>query len=182
MHGLQLASYCVGGLSIEHELDTPLEFANALGAPMLSGWLGREPELVGKLATYLRRYDQRYAIENHGSTYSLATAEEILAACRQSDRIGACPDTGIFARATGEAVPAVELLAEQTIHTHLKGYSKEKGVDCAPGDDDIGLDRVVRILRDTGYSGVYSIEFEARHDPDPELARARKWMLDTLAS
>ena len=181
-HGLQLASYCVGGLGLDRDFDAPFEFADALGAPMLSGWLGREPESLSKIASYCERYDKRYAIENHGPTYSLATAEEILAACGHSERIGACPDTGIFARAIGDAVGAAKLLAEHTIHTHLKGFNKAKGAGCAPGDDDIGLDQVVRILRDIGYSGVYSIEYEVGHNPDAELVHARQWLLDTLAS
>lgn len=179
-HGLEVASFCPGGIGSETEKKPLFDFAQALGAPMLTGWLGREPELWEDLAGYLEQYDMRYGIEPHGPGYSLATVEEIKDALAVSDRIGVCPDTGVWAVQGIDPPAAVESLADRVIHTHLKGYNRAKKL-CAPGDDDSGLDRVVRILRDTGYQGVYSIEFEADHDSDAEVARARQMILDILA-
>lgn len=180
-HGLQVASFCPGGIGSQTDMVPLFEFAQALKAPMLTGWLGREPELWETVAGYLERYDTRFGIEPHGPTYSLSTVQEIENALAVSDRIGVCPDTGVWAAQDIDPPVAVEVLAERVIHTHLKGYNKAQSLWCAPGDDDIGLDRVVRILRDTGYQGVYSIEFEAAHDSDAEVARARQMVLDILS-
>jgi sugar phosphate isomerase/epimerase len=185
-HGLQLASLCVGGLGSQTEWEPFFAFAQALGAPMLTGWLGREPALWERLAGYLMRYDTRYGIEPHGPTYSLTMPEEMLAAMTVSKRIGTCPDTGVWAMHGVDPSEGLEALMAReplgrVIHMHLKGRNLAEGRGCAPGEDDIGLDRFVRTLRDAGYAGVWSLEYEADHDSDPEIARARRWLLEILA-
>jgi len=179
-HGLKLASFCPGGLGRDTEMEPIFEFAHSLGAKMLTGWLGPQKEVWERVVSLCERYDMRYGIEPHGPEYSLTFPEDLLKACAFSERLGVCPDTGVWAHQGVDVILAVEKVAEHTIHMHLKGYHQDKGFGCAPGEDDIGLDRVVRFLRDAGYTGVYSLEYEADHDPDPELKRARAWLLDVL--
>ena len=179
-HGLTLASFCPGGLGKDTDMEPIFEFAHALGAPMLTGWLGPQPEVWDKVAGMCQRYGTCYGIEPHGPTYSLNTTDDILKACAVSERIGVCPDTGVWARQGIDPVDATKELADRVIHTHLKGYHSGQGFGCAPGDDDIGLDRFLRVLRDAGYDGVYSLEYEADHNPDPELKRSLEWMLGIL--
>jgi sugar phosphate isomerase/epimerase len=38
----------------------------------------------------------------------------------------------------------------------------------------------VGMLRDSGYQGVYSIEYEVDHNPDTELVRSREWLLSLM--
>ena len=152
---------------------------------MLSGWLGREPEVWEKVATYLDRYDTRYGIEPHGPEYSLTTPEEMLSAMSVSPQMGACPDTGVWATHSIDPTQGLAQLVadsgiDRILHTHIKGRNMAEGKGCAPGQDDIGLHRFVRLLRDAGYGGVYSLEYEADHDSDPEISAARSWLLEVF--
>jgi len=179
-HDLKLASFCPGGMAQNKSAEPLFEFGKALGAPMLTTWLSPDPAWWHTVADLLERYDTRFGIEPHGPEYSIATPEQILAACAVSPRIGACPDTGVFARQGQNAVEAVRAILPHVIHTHLKGYHLAEGHGCVPGDDDIGLDQVVGMLRDSGYQGVYSIEYEVDHNPDTELVRSREWLLSLM--
>ena len=179
-HDLELASFCPGGIGEEKDITPMCKFAKALGVPMMTGWLGRDPELPGILAGYLDRYELSYGIEPHPPEYSLLTADEIMAACESSARLGACPDTGNWEQHGVCAVEAMEKVLPRVIHTHLKGYCRATGQSCPPGQDDIGTDRIVAMLRDSGYDGVYSMEYEADHDPDPELAQSLAWLESIL--
>ncbi|MFH1086265.1 MAG: TIM barrel protein, partial [Chloroflexota bacterium] len=98
-----------------------------------------------------------------------------------SPRLGACPDTGVWARHDIDPTAGLAPLAVRMIHMHLKGYHRGDDRDCAPGADDIGLDGFLRAARDAGYGGVYSLEYEADHNSDAELTRARRWVIETLS-
>ncbi len=179
-HGLKIASFCPGGIGKDTEAEPIFEFAKGLGVSMVTGWMGPQPEWWPTMVSYLERYDMRYGIEPHGPEYSIATPEQINAACALSPRLGACPDTGVFVHQGVDAVEGVRAILPHVIHTHLKGFNKAQNRSCAPGDDDIGLDQVVRMLRDSNYQGVYSLEYEIDHNPDAELKRSLEWMLGIL--
>jgi sugar phosphate isomerase/epimerase len=179
-HKLQVASFCPGSINKNSDAEPIFEFAKGLQAPMLTGVLGPQPDWWPTMVSLLERYDTSYGIEPHPPEYAVATPEQILAACALSPRFGACPDTGHFAHQGMDVVAAVQTLLPHIIHTHLKGYNRAQKRGCAPGEDDIGLDQVLRLLRDSGYDGVYSIEYEVDHNPDAELKRSREWMLGVL--
>ncbi len=181
-HGLKLASYCPGGVTSNEDFEHHFAFADKLGATMLSGTVGREPELVDRLADACKRWNKKYAIEPHGKTTTLCDPLEILAAInRYPQQLGACPDHGWFSGQGFDAVRAQEILRDVTLHTHLKDHNTQTKRACAPGDGDIGMDKIIRILRDAGYDGVWSIEWEAPYDPSNDLARAKEFVSRILA-
>jgi len=180
---LDLISFCPGGLrGTVEEIEPYFQFGDALGVDMLSGTMGREPELVDITAELCNKYGKKYAIEPHGKTSTLCDPNEILAAIeRYPDVLGACPDSGWFEKEGFNAVQAFEILKNVTLHTHLKGFKSTTGRACTPGDGDINMDTIVRTLRDTGYDGVWSIEWEAPYDPSDDLARSLKYVKGILA-
>lgn len=179
---LKLAGYCVGGVNSSEDFEHYFAFADALGTELLTGTVGREPELVGRLAEACRRWGKQYAIEPHGKTTTLCDPVEILAAVeRHPDELGACPDTGWFASQGFDAVAGVDLLKNVTLHTHLKDWRRDTGRAATPGDGDLDMARVICILRDSGYGGVWSIEWEAPYDPSEDLRRAREFVAEILA-
>jgi sugar phosphate isomerase/epimerase len=156
-HGLTIASYCVGGVSSEEGLERDYQFAKAVGAPLLSGSLGcKDTEsLLDALERYGDAYGIGYAIEPHGTSYSLADPvqlREILD--RRSGFIGICPDAGWWVGQGFDAVEAVGMLKDRVTHTHLR---------CAllpTGQRPAGAEEILNVLSDSGYRGVYSIEHE----------------------
>jgi sugar phosphate isomerase/epimerase len=180
-NGLVLWAYCVGGLNRGADFERHFQFADKLGVSLVTGTLGREPELVDKLADYCHTYHKQYAIEPHGKDTTLADPREILAAIeRHPDVLGACPDMGWFAREGYNPEEAVDMLKECSMHTHFKDFSYEAKKSCAPGDGDVDMRRVVGSLLSAGYDGVWSIEWEAPYDPSEDLRRARNYIASLL--
>lgn len=177
-HGLTVASYCVGGVSSLEGLERDFQFAQALGAPLMSGSLGNEntETLLDALETYGKTYGIGYAIEPHGTSYSLADPDQLREVLDQrSDLIGICPDPGWWTGQDFDAVKAVKLLADRVTHTHLRCTLEPSGERVA------GAEEILHVLKDSGYQGVYSIEHEPKHDPSAELAEARDFILRTVA-
>ena len=177
-HGLTIASYCVGGVSSEEGLEQDYQFANALGAPLLSGSLGSNDtdKLLDTLETYGEKYGIGYAIEPHGTSYSLADPVQLREVLDQrSELIGICPDPGWWTGHDFDAVEAVKLLKDRVYHTHLRCTLQ------ASGERVAGAEEILCVLKDSGYQGVYSIEHEPMHDPSPELAEARDFILKVVS-
>ena len=56
------------------------------------------------------------------------------------------------------------------------------GVRCKPsGEREPWAEGVIRVLKESGYQGVYSIEHEPKHDPGPELAEARAFIVKVVS-
>jgi sugar phosphate isomerase/epimerase len=173
-HGLTTASFCVGGVRSVEGLEHSYQYAKALGAPLLSGTVSATDteKLLDKLEEYGDKYDLNYAIEPHGKANSVcdpAQYVEILA--KRSGRIGVCPDPGWWQGQGFDPVAAVELLKERVYHTHLRCTLQASGERVASAEP------VVRILKKSGYKGVYSIEHEPQYDPAADLAEAREFIL-----
>jgi sugar phosphate isomerase/epimerase len=177
-HGLGIASYCVGSVTSEEGLERDYKFARALGAPLLSGALGCKD--TEALLDALERYGDAYggigyAIEPHGTSYSLADPTQLRDILdRRSSLIGICPDPGWWTGQGFDAVEAVRVLRDRVTHTHLRCALQ------ASGQRPAGAEEILLVLKDSGYQGVYSIEHEPMHDPSPELAEAREFILKTV--
>jgi len=177
-HRLTIASYCVGGVGSLEGLEQDYQFASALGSPLLSGFLGcnETNQLLDAMETYGAKYGIGYAIEPHGTSYSIADPAEIRRILdERSELIGVCPDPGWWAGQDIEPVAATELLKDRVTHTHLRCTLKPSG------EREPWAEGVIRVLKESGYQGVYSIEHEPKHDPGPELAEARAFILKVVS-
>ncbi len=176
-HGLAIAGYCVGGVSALDGLEEDYRFAKALGAPLLSGSLGCHDtgQLLDALEKHGDTYGIGYAIEPHGTSYALADPVQLRGILdERSPWIGICPDAGWWTGQGFDAVEAVKLLKDRITHTHLRCALRPSGERAA------GAEEILVVLRDSGYAGVYSVEHEPKHDPSPELAEAREFILRTV--
>ena len=177
-HDLTIASYCVGGVSTVEGLERDYQFAKALGAPLMSGFLGCNDteKLLDAMETYGDKYGIGYAIEPHGASYSVADPAQLREILDQrSELIGICPDPAHWANQDFDAVEAMNLLKERVYHTHLRCTLEPSGERVAAAEE------VLLVLKDSGYQGVYSIEHEPMHDPSPELAEARDFILKVVS-
>jgi len=116
--------------------------------------------------------------ENHGFFFQDSERIERLITAVDSDNYGALIDIGNFACVDEDSVAAVKRLAPYAFHVHVKDFfirgEEQTALDAGwfssrsghrlcgtiVGVGDIPVDKCLRILREQGYAGNYSIEFE----------------------
>ncbi|MDZ7305056.1 MAG: sugar phosphate isomerase/epimerase [candidate division KSB1 bacterium] len=112
-----------------------------------------------QLLPTLDELDMRIGIENHwGLSTNPETVVEIIRGVG-SPRIGTCPDFGNFAE-TQDRYAGLQILAPYARHVHAKSYCFNE----AGEETTIDYSRCLRILRDAGYDGAISAEFEGAGD------------------
>jgi sugar phosphate isomerase/epimerase len=158
-----------------------MEVAAFLGAPVCRiniGGAGNEEAdaTVGvervawsfnKLLPLAREKNLKMTIENHGGVSR--KADLIIAVIEATDKeyVGACPDFGNFP--ADVRYEELEKVAPYAYHIHAKSHHfKEDGEE-----RDIDYKRVVDIFRNTGYQGVFSIEFEGPGDQIEGVKKTR---------
>lgn len=163
-----------------------IDHAVVMGAPHIRVFAGVHPkgvdpeaaernaiEALAEAALYAGEKGVFLGIENHDS---IATADRLLRIVRgvESPWVGINLDSGnfiaddVYAEMVASAPYAVNVQLKTEVR--VKG-SKEK----TPAD----LERVVKILRDTGYAGYVVLEFEEAGDPyehvPPILEKLQRW-------
>ncbi|MCJ7749551.1 MAG: sugar phosphate isomerase/epimerase [Armatimonadetes bacterium] len=182
-HGVGLAAYCVGGIEPDSDIEGLFSYAHRLGATLCTGYLsnGDVEQAAARIAEAGERYGVCYGVENHGPEHTVSTPEDILElAKRYPGRIGACPDTGIYYRGGVDPLAVVEALKDVVIHMHLKDV--DDSGQCAVGEGKVPMTEIITLLRDSGYSGVYSVEREGAGDPAPLLKRSAAFIKSVLSS
>ncbi len=160
-----------------------IRFAADIGAPCITSDEGPKPEWMSDEEAFeIMRYSLRRILpwcERHGIDYGLEphqiftvrqeTFERILNLV-DSPRMKVNWDTGNIVLG-GQADPyeMLEAVADKVVHVHAKDIAYEQvetergevtgtAVGCACGDGVVDWERVIRILRNAGFSGVFSVE------------------------
>jgi sugar phosphate isomerase/epimerase len=125
---------------------------------------------------YVRTYDIKLAIHNHGPEDDLyPTPWQAWKAVQPYDpRIGLCIDVGHSARAGADPLPAIRTCASRLYDFHLKdsvalvGAKTDTPVELGRGKIDVP--GILAALLAAGYSGQVGVEYEvATPDPTPGL-------------
>ncbi len=115
------------------------------------------------------------ALENHGGV--TATPDGVLSILQAVDSqwIGANLDTGNFHGAD----PYAELarVAPYAVNVHIKTEVKAEGQPGGPAD----YARIVKLLRDAGFSGYLSLEYEGREEPMTAVPRVLGEIREAMA-
>lgn len=115
-------------------------------------------DALGQLLPHAERLGVMLALENHwGLTASAAGVRRIVGAL-PSPHLGVVLDTGNYLRGDGDTYAQMEALAPLAVLVHAKSYLG--GPEWY--DLDIDYTRVGAILRQAGYRGYVSLEFEGR--------------------
>ncbi len=161
--------------------------AKQLGAPMVRVFGGQIPDEVtfgagtNQLVHYLsqsgdfaRETGVILALETHDS---FLTGKAVSAVMKKTnhDSVKVIWDISNCFRAGEPIEDTAELLAPYIIHVHVKDSNLVDGEEKLTyiGEGDIPLQKVLRILRDMGYDGWLSYEWEKvwqPYHPDPEAA------------
>lgn len=156
------------------------EFARALGVKVLSA--DPTPDAFDSLDKLCEEYQVAIAIHPHGPSGSRLhrwySAEVILAAVQDHHPlIGSCLDTGHLIRAAqppfGKKLdPAQQILVmgKRNFGIHLKDHDNAKREDVIFGQGVLDVAAVLRALKEVGFTGTISIEYEANADnPTPDV-------------
>jgi sugar phosphate isomerase/epimerase len=163
-------------------LQKAIRFAAAIGAPVVNTDEGIRPEWITlddafavmkyTLAAVLRtaeRYGIFVGIEPHQSISKSTSGLLRLATLVNSPYLRVNYDTGNAYLAGEDPYEGLRAVAHLLVHVHAKDISvrmseSEKGkvtgtpVGCACGDGVIDWPRAIRVLRDSGFNGVLSVE------------------------
>jgi sugar phosphate isomerase/epimerase len=181
----------VGGGTVDFAKDTDedvqkyFEYARAAGMPLLV--CAPIPDVLPRLERFVRRYDIRIAIHNHGpEDKHFPSPYDVLSAVRNLDpRVGLCMDIGHAARAGADVVQAVHDAGPRLLDMHAKDLRdlKVKESQCIVGEGAMPIAALFGALAETGYTGFVNLEYEIdANDPVPGITRSLQFMRSTLQS
>jgi sugar phosphate isomerase/epimerase len=128
------------------------------------------PETLPRLEKFVKEYDIRIAIHNHGPEDKLWKSPlDVLKAVKGMDpRIGCCIDVGHTARAGTDVVQAIREAGSRLFNMHIKDLTdfQSKESQVAVGDGIMPVRRIFEALVAINYTGYVDLEYEV-HPDDP---------------
>jgi inosose dehydratase len=191
-YGVTPVAFGVERFSSNHDNNKKtFEFAAALGVKFLSA--DPDPDSFDSLDKLVAEYNVAVAIHPHGPSggkmHRWDSAETILKAVKDHDpRIGTCIDTGHLIRSAQlgrdfDPVQQVRVMGARNHGLHLKDHDNRRKTDVPFGDPAGSLDvaGVLKALKDVGFKGYISIEYEANPDePTADLKKCVAYFRETV--
>jgi sugar phosphate isomerase/epimerase len=169
----------------EDEADIRNKFAYAKLAGMPLMVCAPTHTTLPKLEKFVREYDIRLAIHNHGpEDKQFPTPQSVLAAVKDMDpRIGLCIDVGHTVRAGADPVASAAQAGPRLYDMHMKDLRKPvSGQDCPVGEGIVPVVGIFQQLRKMRYGGGVMLEYEAEaEDPLPGMQKSFAYMRGVLA-
>ncbi len=173
--GVRLVNYGVVQLPNDvNECRKVFEFAKEMGIETLVSEPPAEAfDLLDKLC---QEYQINIAIHNHPKPSLYWDPNMVLEVCKgHSNRIGACADTGHWARSGIRPVEAIKKLQGRIISLHLKDineFGNPQAHDVVWGTGICDVKAILEELHRQNFKGVFSIEYE--HNWEKSLPEIRK--------
>ncbi len=136
------------------------------------------------------------ALENHGRLCGKADQVLELIAAVGSNAFRANPDLANFTGVSDDPVEATKKLVQYTVHVHAKDIlivpppqvtederTRPDGTalrGCALGEGSVDLAACFRELRQAGFDGFLSVEYEGREDPTTGVPKSVKHVKELL--
>jgi sugar phosphate isomerase/epimerase len=144
------------------------------------------PESLPRIEKFVKEYDIRIAIHNHGPEDKLWHSPlDVLQAVKDMDpRIGCCIDVGHTVRAGTDVVQAIHKAGPRLFNLHMKDLSdfQSKESQVAVGDGIMPVRRIFEALIATRYKGFVDLEYEIHpDDPMPGVISSFAYMRGILA-
>jgi sugar phosphate isomerase/epimerase len=176
-----LADYATGGIKLhaagvvsftkdeDADIRSKFEYCKRAGiGVMVAG--DPTPETLPRIEKFVKEYDIRIAIHNHGPEDKLwASPLDVLKVVKHTDpRIGCCIDVGHTVRAGTDVVHAIHEAGPRLFNIHMKDLKdfKNKDSQVAVGDGIMPVRSLFAALIETKYAGYVDLEYEL-HPDDP---------------
>lgn len=144
------------------------------------------PETLPRIEKFVKEYDIRFAIHNHGPEDKLWHSPlDVLKAVKNMDpRMGCCIDVGHTARAGADVVQSIKEAGPRLFNMHMKDLtsfqSKESQVPV--GEGIMPVREIFQALIAMNYSGFVDLEYEIHpEDPMPGIIASFAYMRGVLA-
>lgn len=144
------------------------------------------PETLPRIEKFVKEYDIRIAIHNHGPEDKLWPSPlDVLKAVKNMDsRIGCCIDVGHTARAGTDVVEAIYKVGPRLFNMHMKDLTsfQSKESQVAVGDGIMPVPKIFEALIAVNYKGFVDLEYEVHpDDPMPGVISSFAYMRGVLA-
>ncbi len=144
------------------------------------------PETLLRIEKFVKEYDIRIAIHNHGPEDKLWPSPlDVLKAVKHLDRrIGCCIDVGHTVRAGTDVVRAIREAGPRLFNLHMKDLTnfENKESQVAVGDGIMPVRKMFEALIATQYKGFVDLEYEIHpDDPMPGVVSSFAYMRGVLA-
>ncbi len=144
------------------------------------------PETLPRIEKFVKEYDIRFAIHNHGPEDKLWHSPlDVLKAVKSMDpRIGCCIDVGHTVRAGTDVVQAIYAAGPRLFNVHMKDLTnfQSKDSQVPVGDGIMPVKRIFEALSAIRYKGFVDLEYEIHpDDPMPGVIGSFAYMRGVLA-
>lgn len=144
------------------------------------------PETLPRIEKFVKEYDIRIAIHNHGPEDKLWPSPlDILKSLKGIDpRIGCCIDLGHSARAGDDVVQAIHAVGPRLFNVHIKDLTnlKDRESQVAVGEGILPIPEIFKALMAIQYKGFVDLEYEIHgDDPLPGASTSLAYMRGVLA-
>jgi sugar phosphate isomerase/epimerase len=144
------------------------------------------PETLPRIEKFVKEYDIRLAIHNHGPEDKLWHSPlDVLKAVKSMDRrIGCCIDVGHTVRAGTDVGQAIHEAGSRLFNVHMKDLTsfESKESQVAVGDGIMPVQKMFEALIAIQYRGFVDLEYEIHpDDPMPGVIASFAYMRGVLA-
>jgi len=144
------------------------------------------PETLPRIEKFVKEYDIRIAIHNHGPEDKLWHSPlDVLRAVKGMDpRIGCCIDVGHTVRAGTDVVHAIHEAGPRLFNLHMKDLAnfQDKESQVAVGEGMMPVRKMFAALISINYKGFVDLEYEIHpDDPMPGVISSFAYMRGVLA-
>ena len=185
--GIQLHAAGTIGFLKDDDADMrgKFEYCKRAGIPVIVAG-GAAPAILPRLEKFVKEYDIKIAIHNHGPEDKLWPSPlDVLKAVKNMDpRMGCCMDIGHAARAGTDVAQAIHTVGPRLFNIHMKDLTsfESKEDSTAVGVGIMPVREVFQALIATNYQGFVDLEYEVNEeDPMPGVISSFAYMRGVLA-
>ncbi len=169
----------------EDDIRSKFEYVKRAGIKVIVGG-DPTPETLPRIEKFVKEYDVRLAIHNHGPEDKLWPSPlDILKDIKGMDpRIGCCIDVGHTVRAGTDVVDAIHKVGPRLFNMHVKDLTDfhNKDSQAAVGDGKMPFRAIFEALIGQNYQGFVDLEYEVHaDDPMPGVSKSYAYMRGVLA-
>ena len=185
-NGIKL--HAVGAVYFREDNDADIrakfEYAKRAGVRVIVAG-DPSPKTLPRLEKFVKQYDIRIAIHNHGPEDKLWPSPlTVLKAVKGMDpRMGCCIDVGHTVRAGTDVVEAIHAAGPRLFNMHMKDLTDfhDKASQVAVGDGLMPVREIFKALIAVRYPGFVDLEYEVHgDDPMPGVTKSYAYMRGVL--